>query len=473
MTMRYFLFALLITLLLAGCGLSTPKNNDTPTQVLTDEELLDTVQYYTFQYFWEGAEPNSGMARERLHIDGHYPENDAHIVTTGGTGFGLMAIVAGIERGYITRQEGFNHLTKVVNFLEKADRFHGVWPHWLDGKTGKVKPFSKNDNGGDLVETAFLVQGLLTVRQYFSDGSSEEQQLAQKIDQLWREVEWNWHTKGGEKVLYWHWSPDKQWTMNHKINGYDECMITYILAAASPTFPIDAQVYHEGWAGGGAISIEATSDDPALTLKHRVNSDKGGPLFWAHYSFLGMDPRGLSDQYADYWENNVAHTLLNRQHCIDNPHGYKGYGEQSWGLTASYSVPGAADYFLGQTDQRPDSGRSDMTGYAGHNPNFDLGVISPTAALSSLPYAPDEVMMVMRHFYEDLGQEIWGPNGFYDAFSEEFNWYPQRYLAIDQGPMAVMIENHRSGLLWDLFMQHSDVQNGLNKLGFSSPHINE
>lgn len=473
MTMRYFLFALLITLMLTGCGLSTPKNNDTLTQVLTDEELLDTVQYYTFQYFWEGAEPNSGMARERLHIDGHYPENDAHIVTTGGTGFGLMAIVAGIERGFITRQEGFEHLTKVVHFLEKADRFHGVWPHWIDGQTGKVKPFSSNDNGGDLVETAFLVQGLLTVRQYFSDGSSEEQQLAQKIDQLWREVEWNWHTKGGEKVLYWHWSPDKQWTMNHQINGYDECMITYILAAASPTFPIDAQVYHEGWAGGGAISIEAASDDPALTLKHRVNSDKGGPLFWAHYSFLGMDPRGLSDQYADYWENNVAHTLLNRQHCIDNPHGYKGYGEKSWGLTASYSVPGAAGYFEGQTDQRPDSGRSDMTGYAGHNPNFDLGVISPTAALSSLPYAPDEVMQVMRHFYEDLGQEIWGPYGFYDAFSEEFNWYPQRYLAIDQGPMAVMIENHRSGLLWDLFMQHSDVRNGLNKLGFSSPHLNE
>ncbi|GAO29611.1 glucoamylase family protein [Geofilum rubicundum] len=271
-----------------------------------------------------------------------------------------------------------------------------------------MKPFSKNDNGGDLVETAFLVQGLLTVKQYFTDGNSDEQQLAQKIDQLWREVEWNWHTRDGENVLYWHWSPDKQWAMNHKITGYDECMITYILAAASPTFPIAPPVYHEGWAGSGAISITATSENPALTLKHRVKSDQGGPLFWAHYSFLGLDPRGLSDKYADYWENNVAHTLLNRQHCIDNPHGYKGYGERSWGLTASYSVPGAAAYFQGQTDQKPDSDQSNLTGYAGHSPAFDLGVITPTAALSSLPYAPGEVMLVMRHFYENLGPSNMG-----------------------------------------------------------------
>lgn len=471
-TMRYFLFALLITLLLAGCGLSTPKNNDTPTQVLTDEELLDTVQYYTFQYFWEGAEPNSGMARERLHIDGHYPENDAHIVTTGGTGFGLMAIIAGIERGFITRQKGFERLTQVVDFLEKADRFHGVWPHWLDGQTGKVKPFSTNDNGGDLVETAFLVQGLLTVKQYLADGNNQEQQLAQKIDQLWREVEWNWHTKGGENILYWHWSPDKQWAMNHKIHGYDECMVTYILAASSPTFPIEPQVYHEGWADSGAISIEAASEQPALTLRHRVNSDMGGPLFWAHYSFLGLDPRGLSDQYADYWANNVAHTLLNRQHCIDNPHNYKGYGKNCWGLTFSYSVPGASDYFNGQTNTKPDKGNSQETDFACHCPSFDLGVIVPTAAISSIPYAPNKVMPVIRYFYENMANKLFGKYGFYDAFSDEYNWYPKRYLAIDQGPIVVMIENHRTGLIWDLFMQNTDVHIGLKKLGFSSPHLN-
>ena len=466
----------LIGLLLFAVSCSNSKKNKSSEETesavsLTDERLLDSVQYQYFQYFWDGAEPNSGLARERFHVDGVYPQNDKHIVTTGGGGFGLMAILVGIERGFISREEGFERFRQIVNFLGNADRFHGVWPHWLDGETGKVKPFSKNDDGGDLVETSFLVQGLLAVKEYFKDGNSEEQQLSAKIDQLWREVEWDWYTRG-ENVLYWHWSPNVGWEMNHKITGYNECLITYILAAASPTHPVKPEVYHEGWAQNGDISVENTIGDHTLRLKHHGDPVKGGPLFWAHYSYLGLDPRGLTDQYADYWELNVSHTMINRQHCIENPHGYKGYGKNCWGLTASYSVPGAVQYFQGRSDEKPETGNSDQTGYAAHHPRLDLGVISPTAALSSFPYAPGEVMPVIRHFYENLGHKIWGRYGFYDAFSQEYDWYPQRYLAIDQGPVPVMIENHRSGLLWDLFMQNEDVQNGLKKLGFESPHFN-
>ena len=465
----------LLLFLTAGCGQA--KQNKSSEEVkspvsLTDEQLLDSVQYRYFQYFWDGAEPNSGMARERFHEDGVYPQNDKHIVTTGGSGFGLMAILAGIKRGFISREEGLVRFRQVVNFLENADRFHGAWPHWLDGETGKVKPFSKYDDGGDLVETAFLVQGLLAVKEYFKDGNSEEKQLAEKIERLWREVEWDWYTRGGENVLYWHWSPNVGWKMNHKITGYNECLITYILAAASPTHPVKPEVYHKGWAQNGDISVENTTWGHTLRLKHHADPEKGGPLFWAHYSYLALDPRGLTDKYADYWEHNVAHTMINRQHCIENPHGYAGYGENCWGLTSSYSVPGAGQYFRGQSDEKPEPGNSDQTGYAGHRPSFDLGVISPTAALSSFPYAPEKVMPVIRHLYEVLGDKIWGKYGFYDAFSEEYEWYPKRYLAIDQGPVPVMIENHRSGLLWDLFMQHEDVQQGLKKLGFESPHLN-
>lgn len=438
---------------------------------ISDDSLLTLVQYRTFQYFWEGAEPNSGLARERLHLDDIYPQNDKHIVTTGGSGFGLMAILVGVERGFITREEAFQRFQKIVGFLEKADRFHGAWPHWLNGETGKVKPFSQYDDGGDLVETAFLVQGLLAVKQYFIDGTDEEQKLAQKIDQLWREVEWDWYTKGGEDILYWHWSPNRGWKMNFGVTGYNECMVMYILAASSPTHPVDPEVYHQGWAMNGDISGEYTTFGYTLPLKQHVDPRKGGPLFWAHYSWLGLDPRGLSDQYANYWDNNVAHTLINRQHCINNPNNYAGYGEDAWGLTSSYSVPGAAAYVRGQSDEKPVNGQSGQTGYAGHRPSFDLGVISPTAALSSMPYAPEKVLPVIRHFYEDLGDKIWGVYGFYDAFSEEYEWYPKRYLAIDQGPIPVMIENHRTGLLWDLFMQEEDVLNGLKKLEFSSPHI--
>ncbi len=431
-----------------GCNQqSSDKQAETPG--LSDEALLDSVQYATFQYFWDGAEPNSGMARERYHVDGVYPQDDKNVVTSGGSGFGLMAIIVGIERGFITREEGVERFEKIVGFLEEADRFHGVWPHWMFGETGEVKPFSQKDNGGDLVETAFLVQGLITVKQYLEDGNTREQQLAAKIDTLWREVEWNWHTKDGEEnVLYWHWSPEYEWEMDFPLEGYNEVLITYILAAASPTHGIDAGAYHQGWARGGDMKLEGHEQyGYSLDLRHNGAEQYGGPLFWAHYSYLGLDPRNLTDRYADYWEHNRNHTLINRQWCIENPNGYEGYGEGAWGLTASYSP----------------------NGYAGHKPgkDSDLGVITPTAALSSFPYTPEESMEALKHFYFDLGDKIWGKYGFYDAFSIDDEWYPERYLAIDQGPIVVMIENHRSGLLWDLFMQNEDVQKGLEKLDFS------
>ncbi|HEX5169047.1 MAG TPA: glucoamylase family protein [Cyclobacteriaceae bacterium] len=417
---------------------------------MSDDSLLSLVQYQTFQYFWDGAEPTSGAARERYHADNNYPENDKNIVTSGGTGFGVMAILTGIERKFITRQQGFEHLNKLVNWLESADRFHGVWPHWLNGETGKVKPFSPYDDGGDLVETSYLIQGLLCVRQYFKDGNEQEKELSGKIDKLWREVEFDWH-RNSKNVLYWHWSPNYQWKMNFPVEGYNECLIMYVLAAASPTHSIPAEVYHEGWARKGAIVNDASHQQYGyhLALKHNGSPQFGGPLFWSHYSYLGLDPRELKDRYADYWELNRNHTLINRQYCLENPRHYKGYGENCWGLTASYSIKG----------------------YAAHSPTEDLGVISPTAALSSIPYTPNESLEVIRHLYFDRLDKLWGPFGFYDAFSEESNWYPLRYLAIDQGPIVVMIENYRSGLLWKLFMSCPEVQNGLRKLEFESPAI--
>lgn len=413
---------------------------------LSDEDLLTKVQERTFQYFWDGAEPKSGMGRERFHVDGIYPQDDKNVVTTGGSGFGLMAILVGIERGFVTREEGFERFRKIVDFLEKADRFRGAWPHWLY-PTGKVKPFGKKDNGGDLVETAFLVQGLLCVRQYFADGNEAEQALADRIDTLWKGVEWDWYRKGGENVLYWHWSPDYAWEMDFPLEGYNECLITYVLAAASPTHTIPAEVYHQGWARGGDIRADVNAYGHHLSLKHNGAEAYGGPLFWAHYSYLGLDPRNLKDRYANYWEENKNQALINYQYCVENPKGYEGYGENSWGLTSSYSIKG----------------------YAGHAPDTsrDHGVISPTAALSSFPYTPEESMQAIEYFYYNLGDRLLGPYGFYDAFSETEDWFPKRYLAIDQGPIVVMMENHRSGLLWKLFMSCPEVKKGLDKLGFT------
>ena len=411
---------------------------------LTNNQLLDTIQFQTFNYFWDGAEPNSGMARERINLDENYSSSPKNTVTTGGTGFGLMAILVGVERGWITREQAFNRYTKIVNFLEKADRFHGAWSHWIDGETGKMYPFGKKDNGGDLVETAFLIQGLLTVSEYFKDGNKQEQQLVAKIDKLWKEVEWNWYTKGGEDVLYWHWSPEYGWEMNFPVGGYNECLIMYVLAAASPTYPITKEAYEKGWARNGAIVSKDSYYDEELVLDYFEHSDAPiGPLFWAHYSYLGLNPNGLTDQFGDYWKLTQNHAKIHYKYAIDNPKNYKGYGKDIWGFTSSYSVKG----------------------YAGHRPGDDLGVVSPTAALSSFPYTPKESMQMLKNLYKNHDSLV-GKYGPYDAFSLEHNWYVPRYLAIDQGPIPVMIENYRTGLFWDLFMKNKDLQNGLQKLGF-------
>lgn len=416
-----------------------------------DEQLFNRVQKATFQYFWSGAEPVSGLARERFHVDDMYPQNDKNTVTSGGSGFGVMALLVGMERKFITRKEGVQHLEKIVHFLETADRFHGAWPHWWNGETGKVKPFSKKDNGGDLVETSFMIEGLLCARQYLQKGNTEERKIAIRIDNLWKQVEFNWYTNN-TNILYWHWSPEYNWEMNFPVTGYNECLIMYILAASSPTYGVDAKVYHEGWAQNGKIRLADTSHKPnTLQLRHHGDTINGGPLFWAHYSYLGLDPRGLKDQYADYGKENTAQTLLNYQWCVRNPNHFKGYGADSWGLTSSYSVKG----------------------YAGHAPSEknDIGVISPTAALSSFPYSPIESMRAMKHWYKDKKDKLWGKYGFYDAFSETDNWYIPRYLAIDQGPIVVMMENYRSGLLWKLFMSSPEIKAGLKKLGFNSPYL--
>ena len=444
----YFIAIILLSIISCNSSKKNP-NFTTSNKTYSDNELLDLVQKQTFNYFWEGAEPNSGMARERIHMDNVYPTSPKNTITTGGSGFGFMAILVGVERKFITREQALERFEKIVSFLEKADRYHGAWSHWMVGETGKTLAFSKKDDGGDLVETAFLMQGLLTVKQYFKGDSEREIALRNKIQKLWEGVEWNWYTKGGENVLYWHWSPNYGWDMNFAVRGYNECLIMYVLAASSPTYPISKEVYDKGWAKSGAIVSNKSYYGEKLILNYYDDNEAPvGPLFWAHYSYLGLNPKGLKDQYADYWKLTQNQALIHYNYCVANPKNYKGYGKNVWGLTSSYS----------------------MIGYAGHRPGNDLGVISPTAALSSFPYTPKESMNMLKYLYQDADSLV-GKYGPYDAFSIQYKWYLPRYLAIDQGPIPVMIENYRTGLLWNLFMQNSDVQIGLKKLGFSSPYL--
>jgi hypothetical protein len=352
-----------------------------------------------------------------------------------------MAMVVAIERGFISREEGLQRFETIFDFLASADRFHGAWSHWLNGSTGEALPFSTYDNGGDLVETSYMAMGLLTVRQYLDAGVPAESILIDKINALWESIEWDWYTRGGENALYWHWSPDYEWQMNMKIQGYNEALITYVMAAASTGHGIDAAPYHETWARNGDIVQNRSYFGYNLPVS---NQAYGGPLFFAHYSFMGIDPRSLSDTYADYWEQNLNHSLINYSWCVQNALNYVGYSADCWGLTAS----------------------DGPSGYSAHSPSNDRGVITPTAALSSFPYTPGESMAALKHFYYRLGDRLWDEYGFHDAFSPTYDWVAPSYLAIDQGPIVVMIENYRSGLLWDLFMSCPEVQYGLDVLGY-------
>ncbi|MGB3799825.1 MAG: glucoamylase family protein [Lewinella sp.] len=405
------------------------------TYEMSDSALLDMVQAYTLRYFYDFGHPVSGMARER---------NAGNVVTTGGTGFGLMALIVGAERGMITYEQALERTTRIVDFLSDIPRFRGVFAHWYNGSSGEVIPFSELDNGGDLVETAFLIQGLLTSRQYFSGDGEAESSLRDAINELWNEVDWNWYRKETEDVLFWHWSPDYDFQINLPLRGFNETHIAYLLGVASPTedHRIPASLYQTGWAGGSYETNNVYYGVPLL-----VGELKGGPLFFSHYSYQGFDPRGIMDQYTNYFIRNTNHTLINYQHAIDNPYNREGYGPNVWGITAS----------------------DDPDGYLAHSPNsatLDNGTISPTAALGSMPYTPEESLNALKYFYRELGNRMWGPYGFYDAFNMDRDWYANSYLAIDQGPIINMIENHRSGLLWDLFMSSPEIAPALAAVGF-------
>jgi hypothetical protein len=326
---------------------------------LADERLLDLVQRQSFRYFWDGAQPASGLARERI---GQLTDPADDVVATGG-----------------------------------------------------------------------------------SRDAPEEKRIRDRITYLWSEAEWDWYTQGGRSALTWHWSPTNGFALNHPVRGWNERLIAYVLAASSPRYPIAVEVYHEGWAQGRQFLNRRSFEGVELPL----GPDWGGPLFFTHYSFCGVDPRGLSDAYADYWKQNVNHTRINYAYCVRNPHGYTGYGPNCWGLTAGDSIKG----------------------YDAHSPSNDKSVITPSAALSSFPYAPNEAMAALRNFYDNLGDKIWSRLGFIDGFSEQYNWRADSYLAIGQGPIVVMIENYRSGLIWKLFMGVPEIREGMKRLGFKSPHF--
>ena len=420
------------------------------TRALNDDELLTMVQEAQFRYYWEGAHPNAGMALE-------VTPGDPNQVALGGSGFGLMALLVGIDRGFVTRQQGVERFLKILHFLGHADRFHGVWPHYLDGRTGKTMAFfGQYDDGGDLIETSFLMEGLLSARQYFTHNTPQEKEIRDTITAFWRGIDWNWYRNGADSpYLYWHWSPDYGFYIRHPLIGWNESMIAYLLAIASPTHPVPASLWNSGWAGQTDLGIayrrrwsrttqgdHFTNGNSYYGIKLGVGEGNGSDLFFTHFSFMGFDPRGMRDAYTDYFKNNRAISLINQAYAIDNPRKYKGYGPDAWGFTAGLHGAG-----------RP-------------SPASDNGTITPEGALGSFPYTPVESMKALKHFYRDLGAKTWGVYGFADGYNETDNYFDESYMALDQAPSVVMIENYRTGLIWKLFMSNPEIAPALKKIGF-------
>ena len=413
---------------------SNPVAASATLRHFTDDELMDMVQRYAFRYFWEGAHQPSGMALERTNGNGI-------TVASGATGMGLMAMIVAYEREYRPRSEIKERILKILHFLESCQRHYGAWSHWYNGNTMQTQPFSPDDDGGDIVETSFVAQALLALRNYFGASDSQSVQIRQKATKLWREINWDWYRNSGHNVLFWHWSPNIGFAKNMKVSGWNECLVTYIMAASSPTFPVSRQVYDQGWARNGQMVRKRSFYNFEISL----SPDWGGPLFWIHYSHLGINPKGLKDQYADYWKEHVNTAKIHIAYAIENPFRFPNYSAKNWGLTAS----------------------DGPFGYRAHEPMFnDNGTISPTAALSSMPYTPEESMNALKYFYRERGKDLFGKFGPYDAFNDAHNWVQRAYIGIDQGPIVVMIENHRSQLLWNSVMRDEDLQAGLTKLGF-------
>jgi exo beta-1,2-glucooligosaccharide sophorohydrolase (non-reducing end) len=424
------------------------------THPLSDDELLTMLQEACFRYYWEGSDPDSGGTRENI-------PGDNRIVATGATGFGVMALIVGVDRGFITRQQGLERLTKLVDFLEKAPRYHGAWSHFMNGYTIRSVPlFGMFDDGGDLVETSFLMEGLLAARQYFNGPSDAEKNVYTRISHLWETVEWDWYRRAQQSdALLWHWSPQWSWYIDHRLTGFNEVMITYLLAIASTTHGVPADLYYTGWAGQSKAATQyragwsGTSEgdryhngNTYYGIKLDVGVGTGGPLFFTQYSFMGFDPRGIHDQYTDYFDNNRNIALIDLAYCVENPGHFAGYGPNDWGLTAS----------------------DDNLGYLAHAPNTgnDDGTITPTGALASFPYTPTESMAALKHFYRDLGDQLWGVYGPRDAFNLSRNWVSPVYMGLDQAPIVVMVENYRSGLVWKMFMSNPEITPALDRIGF-------
>lgn len=413
-----------------------------------DEAVLDDIQRRHFKYFWELTNSVNGLVPDRAN-----PANNTAASSIAATGFGLTAYIVGVERGFITRQQAAERTLTTLRFFADAPQssastdvtgYKGFFYHFLNRDTGYR---DKADTELSTIDTALLLAGVLSSQSYFDGDNETETEIRELADRLYRAVEWKWAMNGGSKMTM-GWSPENGF-LPHVWSGYNEAMILYILAFGSPdaSKKIDGSIWNN-WT--------ATYHWDKFHGYDMVNFS---PLFGHQYSHIWVDFKGIRDSYMrgkalDYFENSRRATMSNRAYCIANPKGFKGYGENIWGLTAS---DGPGGYF-------------GKEGYYARGASalwiYDDGTIAPTAAGGSFPFTPEESYNALTAMKKYNGGVLWTQYGFWDAFNPQVDWVAEWWLGIDQGPILIMIENYRTGLVWNLMKKNPYIASGLKAAGF-------
>jgi hypothetical protein len=456
---------LLLLLLTAGCANSSsgPDRNPPPVEF---DPFVPELEERTFRWFWDTANPENGLVPDR------WP--DPPFASIAAVGFGLSAYPVGVERGWVSRAEARERTLNTLRFFWNAPQgeaasgvtgHRGFFYHFIDMEDG----LRFRDVELSTIDTALLIAGVLTAAEYFDGDDPGEREIRELADSLYRRIEWDWMQLPSGLVSM-GWKP-AQGRFTYGYEGYDEAMILYLLALGSPTHPVDASAWR---------AFTSTYDWAEFYGQEHVNF---APLFGHQYSHIWVDFRGIQDEYMrgrgiDYFENSRRATLAQRAYAIDNPHGWEGYGPEVWGLTAS---DGPVNRKI-VVDGRERQFHTYWARGAAAGDIRDDGTLAPTAAGGSIPFAPEYAVGALKEMRDRWGTHLYGEYGFLDAFNPTLDegqqvtdgatvpgvgWFDDQYLGIDQGPIVLMIENHRSGLIWELMRENEYIVRGLCRAGFS------
>ncbi|MFZ5616448.1 MAG: glucoamylase family protein [Pseudomonadota bacterium] len=449
---------------------------------VSDEALVEDLAHRTFNFFWETANPENGLVPDR------WPTPSFSSIAA--VGFALAAYPIGVERGYVSRESARERVLATLRFFKNAPQgeaasgmagYKGFFYHFLGMKTGAR--FSA-DVELSTIDTTLLLGGVLFCASYFDGDDPQEEEIRSLAEALYAQVDWEW-ALAERRTVSMGWKPESGFIKADWV-GYDEAMLLYILAIGSPTHPLPPAAWDE-WAKGYADNWGDADGEPRIMFP---------PLFGHQYSHAFVDFRGIADRFMrekgfDYFENSRRAVYAQRNYAIRNPHRWRGYDENVWGLTAS---DGPIDAKLDYRGEKRDFHTYAARGHEGKPDHgqfmkgYDDGTIAPTAAAASIAFAPEIAIPAIRAMRTRYGREIYGDYGFFDAFNPSFDfevapklgrraegvgWRDTDYLGIDQGPILIMIENHQNGLVWKVMRRNPHIREGLKRAGFSGGWLDE